>query len=416
MRAWSAVALLLSLLPGIARAGGAFADESYLRGLEALEEGNLRRAQSCFEACARAPVAEPATGSPAGLDARANVTQRLAQEARNGEDPSFRTGKYAAALRARARNRLGDIARAQGRLDEARALYEEAVGLDGEYPMVHANLGRLLAAAGEHERAMALLERAYRMAPTWDLFREMCADTIARSASARARAGEIGAEDAEAQYLRAISLDAYNEVAQILLGRSFYRRGDREKGLFVLSRAAEQQRGGNRRACIVYSEILLEDGQDDRALEYAQRACATPDAPGTAHRAFGAALAQAGRGEEALSELYQAAASMPRDAATALHLGKAYQRLGWTDHARRAFQTARGLAARGLDPDGSNGAGLEATYRLGYVHFERGDLALAATLLGEAADAAPALTRWLDHARECRRKAEEVIVSLPAAQ
>ncbi len=400
--------LLLALLPVRAFAGGATADESYLRGIEALEEGNLRRAQTCLEACASAPVAEPSTGSPAAFDARANVTQRLAQEARTGEDPSFRTGKYAVALRARASSRLGDIARAQGRLDEARALYEEAIRLDGEYPMAHANLGRLLVVAGEQERGLELLDRARNLAPSWDLFREMLADTLARSTQTQARAGEISVEEAQARYLRAISIDAYSEVAQILLGWSLYRRGDREKGLFILSRAAEQQRGGNRRACISYSEILLEDGQDDKALEYAQRACATPAAPGTAHRALGAALAQVGRGEEALAELYRAAASMPRDAGTALHLGKAYQRLGWTDHARRAFQTARGL-----DPDASDGVGLEATYRLGYVHIQRGDLSLAAALLGEAADAAPAGTRWLNHARECRRKAEEVLASLP---
>ena len=396
--------LLAAASPAWAR-GGASADEGYLGGLEALEQGNPRKAAALFQAAASAPVADPASSPQEALDARVRVTRMFAQEARTGEDPTFRTGKYAAALAARAESRLGDIAREQGKLDEARAHYERAIERDPEYPMAHCSLGQILVRAGEHDRGLSLLERACRLAPEWGVFRQAYAASLAKSAARRAQAGEIPVEEAERQYARAIALDASGETAPILLGNSLYRRGDRLKGLFVLERAAKMS-DGNVRAARAYADLLLEEGRAEEALPFATRARDALPNSGAAHRTMGETLYRLGRYEEALESLYAACARSPRDARAYLVLGKTYERLGWTDLARRALQDARAMDT----------ASSEATFRLGLVHFQRGDLALASSLLAEAIAAAPPGAPWLDPARDVQRRADTVLAGLPAAQ
>jgi predicted O-linked N-acetylglucosamine transferase (SPINDLY family) len=103
------------------------------------------------------------------------------------------------------------VAHQQGRLSDARTLYERVVAAQPEAPQVRLFLGRLLASQGEQQRARSELRLAFDLAPQWAGARTALADTLLDCASALRQSGDL--EAAERALAEATEVDPGSHAA-----------------------------------------------------------------------------------------------------------------------------------------------------------------------------------------------------------
>lgn len=172
-----------------------------------LEAGAPAEALAAFEAALeRAPPGEPEAIRARALEA-ALAAGRASARARawGAAGGHFRRARELDPESADAVNSLGLVLERQGDLDEARRLYEEALGIDGSYVPAMLNLASVRMNAGELAAAEELFRRAISLAP--DSYEAYNGVGIAL-----ARQGLV--EEAEIAFRKAMEIDPSLEAAR----------------------------------------------------------------------------------------------------------------------------------------------------------------------------------------------------------
>jgi tetratricopeptide (TPR) repeat protein len=219
----------------------------------------------------------------------------------------------------RARYQLGVILAAEGRRDEAIALYREAVA---DAPDGHYGLGFELAADGKYEEAIAHLREYIRLRP-----------------------------------------DDLNVVrAHILLGRALITVGRPAEAVEVLQRALVM-RPGNADAHGLLADAWLQlERYPEATREYRERVKLVPADP-LAHGSLGVALVGQNLEAEAVPEFASAVALTPNDPKARYNLANALAAVGRIDEAVREYRSALTL----------NPNSVAAHHALAIVLAHRGD-------------------------------------------
>ncbi len=239
-----------------------------------------------------------------------------------------------AALRpdfAAAHNHLGSALRALGRHDEAVVHFQRAVELEPEHVMGRASLGQGLLALGRAEEALAHCDQAVRLRPDVAAFRDILGTALR---------GLGRFEEARAAYEAAIRLDPRLAVAHANLGLLHLEQNEVDEARRLLVRAVglEPDRP-------IYWQYLAElHGwleQFHAAIPCWKRVLAlAPDDRASPHLAFGQALEEVNRLDEAEDHYRHAAAIEPGSAAVQVQLGVLDQARGKFAEAEAAFRFA----------------------------------------------------------------------------
>lgn len=201
--------------------------------------------------------------------------------------------------------------------ERAIALYEKALAASPDAPALPGELGALLLAAGRAEKALPLLERADRLAPS--------PQSAYRLGLARARLGDEAG--AEREYRRALALRQGHGPARIALGNLLRARGDTKGAVGLL--AAASQVGSNEeraRALVALGAAHLAGGQ--RAEAEAAFGRAIEFAPARAEIRLGIARAWLASGSDERRDLDRAAQVLARAAEMAPDVPQVHAALG----------------------------------------------------------------------------------------
>lgn len=228
---------------------------------------------------------------------------------------------------AAAHNNLGNVLKAQGKLDEALRSYVQALVLDPEYADALCNLAGLYERRGSADKAIGL----YRRAPGHATARANL-ERLVREEAGRAR--DLLADEGRAQ----------SAEAHISLGRRFKARGAR-----------------------------------DKALSHFEKALSLAPDSALAHYYVGNARVEAGRWDEAIACYREALGRKPDFADAFINLGIALHCCGRLDEALECYRRALSLEPAVAD----------AHFNLGNAHNERGELDQAGACYGRALQLAP---------------------------
>jgi tetratricopeptide (TPR) repeat protein len=162
---------------------------------------------------------------------------------------------------ARARLNVGNVARRQGRLDDAIAAYRQALEIDPDYPDALSNLAGIYASQRRIDDALPLVERALRSAPNdISLLNNLGSIYFAKKRYA----------DAARQFERVLEIDAQQPIAHYNLGLIRY-----EERKFEAAGAHFESVAGKgaqfNRAFYYLAEIEESKGNSDAAKRYARR-------------------------------------------------------------------------------------------------------------------------------------------------
>ena len=236
-------------------------------------------------------------------------------------------------MRSITESNVGTELQAQGRFDEAIALYRAALGRDANDALTYSNLGTALAAKGQPDEAIVQYRRALDLAPN-------DADNHYNLANALMAQGKL--VDATGQFQEALRIEPGLVEAHLNLGNA----------LTTLGRSEEA--AGHYRQAIAMKPDMVEAvnnlglvlsgrGQLDEAIAQFRRALAIDPDFGDAHSNLGSALAQAGANAEALTHLRRAVELLPRSADAHNELGVMLAQQNRLDEAIGEFLQAIGL-------------------------------------------------------------------------
>jgi len=232
-------------------------------------------------------------------------------------------------LHARARR---EARRAQ--YDAALPLYEKALAANPGSAAIAGELGALLLAAGEPERALQHLEVADQLAPG--------PQAALRLGQARARLGD--AAGAEREYRRALALRPGYGAARVALGTLLRKRGDLKQALQLLEPAAESGSNEDRaRALVALGAAYLGAGRRADAERAFERAVLFAPARAEIRLSIARAwLAQDGAGDvaRAVQVLLRAADMAPDVPQVHAILGRARERAGDLAAAAESYDRA----------------------------------------------------------------------------
>jgi tetratricopeptide (TPR) repeat protein len=155
-------------------------------------------------------------------------------------------------------NNLGQIVSARGESERALELYRRAVALNDEYEMGHYNLGSLLADLGRLDEALPHLERAVAIMPGF-------ADAHLNLGNALGRRGDTAG--AVAHYRAALAIDPRRAKAHHNLGVALRAQGDLAGAVEALERAVEL-RPRWARARRELAAALRAQGREDEARRH----------------------------------------------------------------------------------------------------------------------------------------------------
>jgi tetratricopeptide (TPR) repeat protein len=252
----------------------------------------------------------------------------------------------------------------QGRLDEAAALYEQAVALDPDDVLFYIPLVRLLALEGRAVEAVRLGERAVEMAPE-------------------------------------------NARAWAVLGMAHDWIGDVPEAIEACKRAIDLD-PTYAEAYAYLAEAYADAVRWTEATVAAQTALELDEYSVDVHRNYGYVLEAQGNYWGAIEAYERALEIHSRLAYIHIAAGRNYQALGDFESAVSSFQTAAEI-----DPDN-----VEALYRLGRAFYDTGEYERAETYLKQATEADPEFAPafgYLAFAYWSRRNYEDAIINLELA-
>lgn len=231
----------------------------------------------------------------------------------------------------------------EGRLAEARILYERVLAVEPENPEAHHFLGLLLHQLGARKEGIEYLRRAVAAAPDY-------ADAHSNLGNMLLEQGDL--EPAEAAYRRALALAPDLVDARNNLGLLLHRRGlpEAAEGTY---REAIAQAPAHPMAYSNLGRLLAEAGRRDEAIALLGRAVEIDPEFAEAFRNLGHALAADGQ-PEAAAQAYRRAVELGADAY--LELATALREQGLVDEAIAAYREV--LAIGGRQPTAFHSLGM----------------------------------------------------------
>jgi tetratricopeptide (TPR) repeat protein len=246
-----------------------------------------------------------------------------------------------AEMRAIMESNVGTELQAQGKLDEAIALYRAALARDPNDAVTRGNLGAALAAKGELDEAIAQYRAALDLAPN-------DADSHYNLANALMAQGKL--VDAAGQFREALRIEPGLAEAHVNLGNALAALGQTEEAADHYRRAIALRPDGVD-AVNNLGLLLAADGRLDDAIALFRRALAIdPDFAdartnlANAHNDLGARLAEQKQLDEAIGHFQQAIRLAPEHAEAHGNLAMALEIQGELDAAIRHYQEATRLA------------------------------------------------------------------------
>lgn len=262
---------------------------------------------------------------------------------------------------ARALIAAGNQAEGEGRLAEARELYEKAIAAAPRLAAAHLNLGGVLEVAGDRAGA----ERAYRAVLAFEADNPFAQYNLANLMAAGGDAG-----GAEALLRKALARKPDFPEAHVALANVLDDAGRKEEALACL-RSAIGQRAGYAGAWLNMALVLRRLDRLDEAEDALRRTVELDPGSATAHLALAGVLRAAGRSDDALAALESAPPgvrdSPPLQSAwllTALNLDMADAELVERHRRFAASLEAAHAGARRPHPRGDDA---ERRLRIGYV-------------------------------------------------
>jgi tetratricopeptide (TPR) repeat protein len=229
-----------------------------------------------------------------------------------------------------AHNHLGLALAKQGKLEEARRHYSEAIRLYPDYFEAHGNLAALLVEEGKLEEASRHYSEALRINPNYVEGHNDLAMVL----------GKLGKpEEAMKHYSEAIriypdSFRANFNLAAILAGQ-----GRLEEAAKRYSEAIRIY-PGSFEAHSNLAAILAQQGRLDEAVRHYSEALSIKPDHERLHYNLGLALAGQGKVDEAISHFSEAIRIRPDDPLLRYNLGIVYEKLGRRMEAIAAFEAA----------------------------------------------------------------------------
>jgi predicted O-linked N-acetylglucosamine transferase (SPINDLY family) len=221
-----------------------------------------------------------------------------------------------------------------GRLDDAEALYREALAADPFHAEALHMLGVLAHGRGELATAIALVERAVAINPRLPAAQHNLAKMLAQA----------GRPDAAiAHYRAAVALDPDHHAARFGLATALQRQGRLDEA--VQAHQALLATAPNHRDGLVNLGAALEElGRLDEAATVLRRALAAAPDDVAALNNLGNVLQRQGAAEAATDCFHRALAAAPDNPDIEANLGNALQKQGLIDEARACY--GRALARR----------------------------------------------------------------------
>ena len=226
-----------------------------------------------------------------------------------------------------AHTNLGANLNAQGRSDEARVHFEEALRLNPDYPEAHCNLGLLLLGQGRSDEARAHLEEALRFDPNLPVAH----NNLGAVLKAQGRSGEARAQFEEALRLNPDYPESRCNLGLVLLaqGRLDEARAQFEEALrFKPNLPVAHNNLG---------VVLRDQGRSDEARARFEEALRFNPKDPDAHCNLGLFLLGQGRNDEARAHFEEAVRFNPNDPDVHFNLGLLLLRQGRIDEARARF-------------------------------------------------------------------------------
>jgi tetratricopeptide (TPR) repeat protein len=271
-------------------------------------EGLREPAEACYRNAARLAPADPRW--PHGLGILLQDAGRLEEAA-----AAYRAAgpKDVAALVHR-----GEIARLQGRTEEAETLLRQALAADPSCAAAQALLGQTALDRRDFAEAVRRLEAALAAVPGANRLHYLLAQAYrgagdaAKAGEHLAQAGQVGARPADSF---ADEIDALRTGERIRMARAktAYQNG-RYAEAAGLYRGVLADRPDSVEARINLAAALVQLGDRAAAIGELREALRRAPANPTAHFNLGALLAQDGPSPEAREHLAAAAAALPKDA------------------------------------------------------------------------------------------------------
>jgi tetratricopeptide (TPR) repeat protein len=216
-----------------------------------------------------------------------------------------------AAMRSITDANVGTELQAQGKVDDAIALYRAALVRDPNDALTYSNLGTALAAKGRLEEAIAQYQRAIDLAPN-------DADNHYNLANALTAQGKLS--DAVNQFQAALRIDSGFADAHLNLGNALTALG-RSAEAAVHYRRAMELRPQMVEPVNNLGLVAAQQGRLDEAIALFQRALAIDPDFADAHSNLASALAQKGAFPEALNHLRRTVELSPDSAIAHNELG-----------------------------------------------------------------------------------------------
>ena len=228
-----------------------------------------------------------------------------------------------------AENNLGDLYEHEGRLGDAIAHYDRALGIKPS-AKTHYNKGTVLRREGKLDEAVLEFETAIAMAPDFADARNNLGGTL----------GEMGRiAEAVGQLEEALRIDPNSAAIRSNLGICLAREG-RTAEASVQLREAIRLDPGSAEAMSNLGTILRREGRYPEAVELLERALRIRPSMPVIHVNMGIALAMEDRLDEAVDQFREAIRLDPNSADAHNDLGNALAHLGRNAEARSEFVEA----------------------------------------------------------------------------
>jgi arylsulfatase A-like enzyme/Flp pilus assembly protein TadD len=260
----------------------------------------------------------------------------------------------------------GDLLLQAGRAEEAANVFQEYAAHDPGSFDAHYGLGVSLLSAGRMDAAVEALAKAVEIDP--------------RNAKSYLRLSEADGANAEGWLRRGIAAHAdrvlVDRLAEMLL-QSDQPEKRAEARALLEGLAAKAPRDGL--AAYNLGQLLLVEGENERAVSELERAARLSPSDPDAHQALGSALALSGRRDEAIESFRRAIELSPCFAAAHANLGAAYAELNRLPEAVVSLEKAVSC-----DPGYTSGF-----RNLAAIQYQRGNLEGAIAAMRGAVRASP---------------------------
>jgi tetratricopeptide (TPR) repeat protein len=249
---------------------------------------------------------------------------------------------------------VGTELQAQGKLDEAIALYRAALARDPNDALTLSNLGTALVAHGQLEEAIAQYRRALDLAPN-------DADNHYNLANALMAQGKL--VDAAGQLREALRIEPGLVEAHLNLGNALTALGQSEEAADHYHRAIELKPDGVQ-AINNLGLLLAAQGELTEAIPLFRRALTIDPDFADAHMNLASALDQSGASAEALTHLRRAVELAPGSASAHNELGVMLARQNQFDDAVGHFRQAIRLTPAFAEAHGNLATALQIQGKL----------------------------------------------------